>query len=939
MSILKALLLSLFLIGPVSADETGVIYSPCWGGINDYLDSSKIDPCDAQQAQNVLTDRSFLEKRPGNTRLATVLTGNSVKYLSEFIANDAVRYLIAHASSTVYFNTPSSSTIAIATMSLAANIDTANGFSRVMVVNGLEAPFTWTGSVVSYVAGMPRCSLIEFKDDRWWCAAPISNTSQVIVSSFGGTQNSWDLVNDQDEDDPTDFLIQSNDGEGISCLKKTPWGMFVGKRSSSHIIKGGNTVDYYQQLISPNVGCLNDRGVQMVDGLLIFPALDGIYGWDGTGPPEIVSKEIEGTYLNVRQISAFVGTELFTSQSDFESGQINKNGTLYNEFTTTATPGNLENPIFGPFRDTNNSDFGQGALDQVSTNSINSVIVSSSVGVAVGTASFTNAGFEQMGINDWIVAGTTQNWAGNGQAVSTGTFQFRNRAVKAPNEDSVCRDSLDFGGVNNTLKIVDAGLGVAIFSQSAHSANTTEETWVNISTYPPNIFIEAWYDVNSNGKITSSTFPTRKGKFLGFKRRFSTESSPGVNCGANLYRMFFDMAESSGINGLTYLTSGTFTSRTFDTQVSTPIWGPMLTDVTYSTRGVVTLRTEVSNDGTNWANLTIISSGSKANAEERRYLRYVSTFTVPDQIEGGPLFSEFLTHATSTGAYTSPAIFISSSISSWRQIVFTEASNVTGKLTYQVRSSSWNIPPSDASIAWTAQTSNANVAVATNTYLSFRAFSTADSSTDTVSLAEVNITWNDGVTNPIASVSHERRYFLSATTSTASTQNDVVFVWQKNKKWTMFTGPSYYSMAVYDNNAIAGSSGNDSYVFKTMQKDVYSDDGEAIRASWITKDFYGEPLSHQYSYKQLNNLWVEASYVSGSSVTVSYAVDKSNSFVNKTLNLSVTNGVVSRRVPIAAGYAKGKYFRFGLANVDLDKYFRIHSLLGVYTVSPLRPDD
>ena len=245
-------------------------------------------------------------------------------------------------------------------MSASFEADAVNAFNRVFVTNGFEAPFNWNASVISYVPGMPTCTFLEFKDSRIWCGAPVSNLSQIVVSSYSGFNNAWNLINAQNKGDPTEFLIQQNDGEPIRCLRSTPWGMFVGKRSSTHFIKGTDTQNYYQRILDPKIGCVDDRAVQMVDGVLVWPALDGLYVWDGAGVPLLVSREIEDKYLQIRQLQAFEGISLFTSQDQWQSGRINKNGPT-DEFNSTYTPGSIFSSTSSQV-DTSTDDFSGGSF-------------------------------------------------------------------------------------------------------------------------------------------------------------------------------------------------------------------------------------------------------------------------------------------------------------------------------------------------------------------------------------------------------------------------------------------------------------------------------------------------------------------------------------------------------------------------------------------------
>ena len=885
-----------------------------WGGLNTFTESGKIPDYDGQQAENVLTDAGRLETPPGNVRFQTILAGNAAKSVHEFIGPDAVKYGIFHSSQTVYFVTPTSGAVSIATMSSTEDIDAVNGFNRVFVVNGLDTPFSWNASAVSYPTLMPICNLIEFKDERLWCALG-GTGSEVVISSYGGFNSAWTLVNDQDADDPTNLLFNQNDGESITCLKKTPWGMYVGKRSSSYIVKGNNTLDYYLRTIDPKIGCVNDRGLQMLDGLLIIPALEGVYAWDGSASPKLITPEIENLYLAIRQLNAFDGSQLFTTQAQWESGtnDLNNNTTVWD---TTTTPGSIQKRVFPSLGDTSTADFISGTLDQISTSALN--IPSGSIGIARSSYGVLNLGFE-------IVTSTGYTtYDGYALFSAVNSTCIANNCAYLQLCGNLASWTSGSPGTNSwdELKIYDGDLDTVIYTTSNLNVQGFRDYEISLTTltasriyfrYKPSSIL-----ADSNNSLVSPLFGATT--YFNYRKSVIDESTISNFCGGLPQDRFvptFDTRDRT-----LYASSGTFTSRSFDTALTTVVYGPFLPNFSHTSSGTVNFYTQVSSNATDWVYRTNVSSEVKSSTASFRYWRYVTTMTSTDGT-GTPLLNEVYTTFTSTGRYTSPVQFISSNVTTFSQLAFTQVSDPSGRAFFQVRGATYQFLTSDTNPSYFTQVNLATPSfAATTTYWQFRIESRVESPTETLRIDQSLLSWHEGITNPLASGTKEHRYFLSVATQTSSTQNDTVLVWQKNNKWTQFTGPSYYAMGDFDGNLMATDSSTSSYVWKTMQSGTLDYDGVVIKPLWVSKDF---DLGIPFRWKNFpDGIWVEAERVAGSSVTVGYATNRAP-FVEKTLDLAVSSTVINRRIDFTEGYLAGKSIRLKFSNDRAENRFKIFS--------------
>lgn len=339
---MRGLLLAIALAASASAQIVPSTWKPIvtdkWGGLNLLQDSTMIDG-DAQTAINVLTDNSFLEKRPGNVRLATILAGFPVQYVTDWVSPSGSRYLVAQASQTIYQTNFSGSPVSLSTIAVNSNLTTVAAFSKLEFADGNRPLWYWngttTGTVTDAASGnvAPTCTVIAFKDSRIWCGnlpngfSVVGNNtnggggSTVLISSSGGdgywsTPSNYTLVDNV----ANRFDFNPDDGESINCLANTPWGMYVGKRNSSYIIKGNGNLSYTPLLLDPKIGCVDNRSVQMVYGVLQWLAVDGVYGYDGEGSPHLLTRELDPLMQTVREATFSQGAWATQLKSDWSSG-------------------------------------------------------------------------------------------------------------------------------------------------------------------------------------------------------------------------------------------------------------------------------------------------------------------------------------------------------------------------------------------------------------------------------------------------------------------------------------------------------------------------------------------------------------------------------------------------------------------------------------------
>ncbi len=239
---------------------------------------------------------------------------------------------------------------------------------------------------------------------------------------------------------------------------------------------------------------------------------------------------------------------------------------------------------------------------------------------------------------------------------------------------------------------------------------------------------------------------------------------------------------------------------------------------------------------------------------------------------------------------------------------------------YAVRQATYAFAAGNLTIPWTVQTANQNVvlAVSTPTYAQFRLDSTTlASNASGASAAEpviaVFLHWNQGVDIPLASSTLDRRYFLCVAVSSTATSNDQCLLRQKTGKWVNWI-----------TTGTIGAAG------------LYND-GVAINAIWQSENYTSDMI---FNNKIYHEAWIDATPVRGSSVTYSYAMGKTGTFIPYTFSLDNGNAIdpsqsvnldllgnINQWIQPTNGYDKGRYIQVQFSDNQVGDYFRINSYL------------
>lgn len=913
-----------------------------WGGLDLLHDSTQISPTDAQVARNVLTDNGYLEKRPGNVILTTILAGYPVKYVNDWVSPNGTRYLISHASSTVYQTDFSGSPVALSTTGPTANISVLPAFARLFIADGVRAPWYWDGTSTATVVNAnglaaPICTYLAYKDSRIFCAnIPNEGTSRVRISSTGGA-GYWVVPPDVATVDntPNVFDFTPDDGDHINCLATTPWGVFVGKQYSSSMIKGTGNISYDLRILDPKVGCKDNRSVQMVYGVLQWLSNDGVYAYDGSGPPRLISRELDPLIGKLQSTSYGSKEWRVDIKDEWTAGNLTASGSGA-PMSATLLPGSII-PSSTTFIDLSSTTFLTGTMLNVGTNTATTVAINLRTNfIRDGDFSLsTSAWFIQAPASGLVYIGKDASFDSSYSSVAVMSGQsctqfgiyfssISHSATSGPidlySRGCVINGPTSFGSAGAPLHYV-CDMAPTIVDPLAPSQVSTT-TWFHIG------FCSGGANMQTdNCTALFSSTGTSTGRYVEFDVLGNCAFGPTSSA-------VFDNIKVSS-----YAPSGSYTSRTFDTTVSTPtfsLFDPA--EVSSSATSGVTYQEQTSVDGVTWSAAVSLARFAQPT-QKRRYWRYIENFTNSySSITAG--YSGGITEvAATTGSYNSDVHFIGSAITAYGSLVVSQTTPFGSTVTYTVRAATYAFTNTATSPAFSAQVPNTTIGIAVSTpvYFQFRSVLDFDQPVNSPTISRVVTNWQEGTGQPVSSGVRDRRYHLCLTVSTVAVRPDTCLIYQKNQKWVTWTGPSIGAMGQYNYNLVAADGNTSSKIWSIMQDGVYNDDGVAIDADWRSPDF---TLGLIFNKKVLHEMWVDVLPVVASSMTLSYTVNKASSSVasqfyldnGKPANPSLSffggqYGFLNKLVPLRAGYTTGKYFNFDFSDNTLNSYFRANSYL------------
>lgn len=684
-----------------------------------------------------------------------------------------------------------------------------------------------TSAGTSYQSTIPLGSLIAGTADRLLVGATAANPSRIYYSGSAtftdftlGTQNS-----------SSSFEDITAPGSKLTHLAYHYGRWLWWKDQSFGFVIGTGQTDLQIVTVSNTIGTLDDTDIYD-QGLTYFRGTDThVYAYDGNILKRL-STDITPTVKSAGRRKANSWAQ--TSQTDWQAGSIVQTGTL----STTISIGDVTVSSWTD-TDATAANFALGSHS-------NTQAVGNSVKLATdNTGSITNPDFESAFSGNWTGSGCSQASSAHGPSGCTVT----------PESGSFLAACGSFA----QLFVLDTNNNV-LFTSTPTVQNDCvwRQTTVTDSA-----------DVGKRVKIRIGTSPsvalTTSDSYI-FSGSLTYWAANTANTATN-----FDNVQ----NGSSTITSGTFTSRVFDTSFSTSIVNVTGYNTTINTETPSFVIQHSTASTGPWATLTTFAT---TNVQSNRYLRYQESFSVSSTQNALSTLDSVAIIARSTGTFYS-AVNNAASLTSWNTFSVTDAAN-NGTITYYTRSALNPFTILSSTPSWVAQTKNASVSASTGTYFQARADFAIDAATQTPTLSDLTFSWFEGTAaDKMYGTYFDNAIWFSVSLGTAAATNNRVLRYDLlNQAWMLYDIP-VSGFLVYNNQLYFGDpTAGKTYLFGN----VTSDNGSSINAYWKSKPFFGDS---PFTDKDLRMASWYVAAASGTTLTMTYTLNETTSTVTKTVNL------------------------------------------------------
>ncbi len=848
------------------------------GGLNTNYDSLTIADNESADALNVYFDKD----NAGMAREGFAVCGSSKQYSFDsawsYRDNTNLAWLIVRSSDTIMAaSTGCNFTVKVTTTSTNDIVNAVNAFGYIWFVDQSQGVYYWNGTSTTYVVGSPHGSLIqEFRNRLWVSGLAVPNGNLLYGSKYldGTTWTAGTLATD-----PVILTIGLNDSYDVITAIFSGFNdsMQIFKNRSIHALYGADQSDFILRILNKEVGCADNRSIQPYMGGLVFASNRGIEAFDGANvvtPPisDKIQNKVQGAVassFNQRSIT-------HTSQSDFQAGSIVPTASL----STTISVGDV---VPSSFSTTENS----AASGWSSGTQSNMAVGTSSISLSVNNVgNITNPDFESSFSGNWTASCST---AGCWKQSSAGNSL--NCGVINPQTGSSVAGPINVGWGTTGIPTVyfeAIDLSSNLLQQQSMTPLGNICSWVQTSLTPSasNVGKRVKFRLHRNDSAGDFYLTTTDSYIWGgaISFYFNSGCTGDGNCAINIDYVFIDNVTL----GSSTITSGSFTSQVFDTGVASNTY--QITDFSYtvnSSTPTFGLLTSTATTGP-WAQI-LTSTG--INAGGQRYAKYVSTIAVISSGNALTSIANVTVIAKSTGTFYS-SVVNAPSLNSWGSLTVNKSDN-GGTHSFFMRRSTDSFTVLSATPAWSAQTANASISIATGTYFQVRDDFLITMATHTPTLNDFSVSWNEGSRRPpMASITKEKRYYLSLTTATSSSQNDSTLVLSPGPIWS-----------IWDIKAGAFVTHNGSFYHTNNQSNGYvytdfsgnDDAGTAMNTFIKTKDF---ALGDITMDKEFDSFYLTADADTTEGSATSYTINKSTtSFSLDSISLSENTGLNILKLP------------------------------------------
>lgn len=883
--------LAFYFVGlSVKADQQA--FGGQFGGLNNADSSILIGDNESPDLLNVdITDsQAGIKKRKGYEAFNTVASSthgvNGGYFFRDVSGNDT---LVFANNRSVYKSVNSGSFSAFITTDTAGSYyDFTDSLGYLYRATSNRDEFArYDGGTLTYYPSNPAGTQVEVLPDRLVVAGTLSAPNRLYFSKVADFTN---FTTGLLEVDPftTDVGLQ---GQNITAIKYALGRLIVWTRSTMSFWAGTNQFDQTVQEISTTVGCTQPNSVIYDNSVIYWQAQDGhFWSYDGNEIRRLSDKIAS----SVRGFSSGNQKSLVeSSQGDFTAGTLT--------FTTaTVSSGDVILSTFSQ-TDTSASDFASGTLSPgVTTNNY----------TADGRITFSpllNHSFETGSVNGIPTYWQTLNTF---EGISTTTFQSGAQSFEFGCGTNSGFWNITFGFVDVSSAVI---VSTAITPSTSWSQFTLTMTGTSGTKGRVKFHTTSGFSSTSNGLY--SNYFVSDGSPITF---YAIRNADGCSVGGTF------STKADTIDGNIATATGTFVSQLFDTALSTPAWLASSVDADKN-GGNITFETQTSSNAVDFNSYVSWSTTTAPSSSRERYIRYRANFTTSSsQTDFQYLKSVQISARSSTGSWVSESELIGSQITSWGPF-YANASTDGGAITYSIRTATSVAMLGSAS--YTGMTSGSQIAASTGSYAQLKAEFSISSATQTPTLNDMTIYWNEGSlvrTFSALDKNHRLLWSLGEGTSTSSTST---YIYDgRFDSWLKYSVPFHAGVLVGDLLYFGNNSSGATYLWPSGE----DDNGSAISAYWKSKDFIGGDPGTEKNY---NYFSVVADQETGSSMSMdTYINGMTTSTRTYTMSLTGTSGVpyirYNDRFPNGT---VASFISFKFSNSSLNAPFEFYTMKYDYT--------
>ena len=913
------------------------------GGLNTRQSSIKIADNESPATENFLFDETSAAatKRKGVTRINASQLGQAadINNIFNFELQNGTKYCVTFSSTSGYYSSDAcqSFTVYINTITKNNEVNCSPHGNRLYCVNNQYFYYFAVTDDIPVLSAPADPDYIVTHKNYCFVAGTDTNPSRLYYSAVGNCA-SWTTL--------TDYIdINDGDGDIITGLGPTQYDMLpIYKKYSKWVLEGDKPSTWKIVNVSKTIGARNHREIANFKNRQCYSS----YGPNGGQPGvycdnltqfEEVSWKIRSEIESLSNFAARAGRRIYDSKSDFDTG-------TYDPYTLTTArePGFLQS-TYTARGDDSSADFSEGILVNISTTDVSGAITLTS------DTFKDNFSDGNINVNPLWKGGALWQACDGGMgptssahgavyansSVSTGSFSWSLKLNENTGQTIIRFLS---SGVSAT---VSPGYGLFISDRNRSAGTATLE----IYKYPAETRITSgtvsgWPGADSaNFQVFRSSVGMMQiwfnGAFVGsgVDTDYNTSSTTIVSMAAGVAVCNSFVIDNFSYYG--YKDSGTYTSRSFDTYISTPVFGPFT--------AVVSSGIPAGFTGINFKVQTATAAGGVYNALSAnqtidarnvatplRYIRYQANLTTAYGTST-PVGYSVSMPAKSTGAWRSPEIYLDSRMTSWGTFQTSEITVGSGTIKYCIQR---------ATFTGFAISTNCIDAVpgsaitgSTGAYVVVIASFSVGSSTDIARLDSFAINYNLGSGAKASSMVVFKGRLHYGGQSSTGTLNDVIYVMDSNGAWSKWTGLYPRSMAIVNQNLVLGISSETSthggYLYKMYDSD--SDNGNTINAFWESKDFMGGALQNLKSvyrlYSMLDN--------TGSTMNITLKTDGGVYTSTKSVSANCSTDICVKATNFEPPI-NGNTFRFRLENNQANGPLEIRALGAQHKdIGPVQP--